>query len=127
MANLATKAPNFTRENAADMARRATVSREARRAREKAAATATRQLASDDARKTTTLRQIDKLDELINSSLDRRDAKRFLQLSAAKERLWKLVQPTAGALRPGRGSRRSDPPPMPMPQAATTPANPPAQ
>jgi hypothetical protein len=43
---------------------------------------------------------------LIDDALAKRDEERFLKLSSAKERLWKLVQPTAGSLRPGRQQRQ---------------------
>jgi hypothetical protein len=99
--NYATKAANFTRENAGEMARRATASRLARIAREKAEGV-TRAAApvTEDARKRATLRQLDKLDLLIDAALEAGEKNDFLRLSAAKERLWKLVQPTAGTFRP---------------------------
>jgi hypothetical protein len=50
--------------------------------------------------------QLAALDALIDDSLAKGDEERFLKLSAAKERLWKLVQPTAGSLRPGRQQRQ---------------------
>jgi len=99
------KAPNFTHENAADMARRATISRLERIKREKEEAQrAAREAApiADDARKNRTLKQLDLLDGLIDDALAAKDADKFLKLSAAKERLWKLVSPTAGVLRPGK-------------------------
>ena len=103
--NLATKAPNFTRENAAEMARRATRSRLARIAREREAAAAASRAAApttDDTRKQATLRQLDKLDVLIDAALDAGKESQFLRLTAAKERLWRLVQPTAGVAKPSR-------------------------
>jgi hypothetical protein len=106
--NYATKAPNFTRDNAAEMARRATRSRVARIAREKAereAATRAAAPITDDARKEATLLQLDKLDVLINQALDSGNEASFLRLSAAKERLWNLVCPKAGSLRPTRNKR----------------------
>jgi hypothetical protein len=87
--------------------------------------------ATDDARKNLTLAQIDKLDLLINNALDNGDEARFLRLTAAKERLWKLVSPTAGVLKPKRRNsggalyeftgpvgyfpEPQEPPPMPIP------------
>jgi len=99
------KAPNFTSANAAEMARRATKSRLARIQREKEEAErAAREAAptTDDARRERTLKQLDLLDKMIDDSLAAGSAKLFLQLSAAKERLWKLVSPTAGVLKPGK-------------------------
>ena len=101
MANLATKAPNFTSENAAAMSKLAHAAIRARKEREKALLASQRPI-PDDARKEQTLRQIDRLDKLINSALDDDDADLFLKLTAAKEKLWKLVQPTAGVSRPKR-------------------------
>ena len=63
----------------------------------------------DEARRQTTLKQIDALDVKINNALDDDDNDLFLALAAAKERLWKLVQPTAGSLRPGRARREPSP------------------
>lgn len=96
------KAPNFTRENAADMARRATRSRLARIAREKAEKEAlATALAStpvhDDARKARTLRQIDSLDVLIDEALVSKNRAAFIELTGVKERLWKLVNPSVPA------------------------------
>lgn len=124
-----TQAPPITREIAADYARRATISREANRAARKAKELARNP--TDDARRTTTLKQIDSLDKLINQALRDRDANLFLKLSAAKERLWKLVSPTAGVLKPkkhgssGSFSMGSGPvDPSTTPQAAVPPADP---
>lgn len=126
-----TQAPPITRENAAEFARRAAISREANRA-----ARAAKELArnpTEEARRETTLKQIDGLDKLIAQALRKSDANLFLKLSAAKERLWKLVSPTAGVLRPGkRASSASSRPtiepisPNPAPQASNPPADPPA-
>jgi hypothetical protein len=131
--NLSTKAPNFTRENAGEMARRATRSRLARIERERAEAQAVKDaLASrpepEDARKERTLKQLDKLDVLIDRALNLGQAGQFLKLSSAKQRLWKLVQPTAGVLKPARerASRRGgvaiplgDAPQAPAPDTTT--------
>jgi len=115
--NYATKAPNFTRENAAEMARRATRSRLERIAREKAEREAAARAAvpvTEDARKQATLRQLDALDKLIDAALEAGNEARFLRLSVAKSRLWALVQPTAGVLKQGR------PKPAPMRQLVET-------
>ncbi len=117
---LDTKAPNFTRENAGEMARRATISRVAREKREREqlkAAIESEKLAlasmpqNDDARRARVQKQIDVLlnDMESASSLEKR-----LQLGSAIERLWKLVQPTAGVLRPNKQSRRSQADAMPI-------------
>jgi len=107
--NFATKAPNFTRENAAEMARRATAAREANRAREK---TILREYAKnppvdadDDARKKRVLKQIARCDHLLLTC----EPKDFPKLTAAKERLWNLVYPKAGVLRPRKSDRPQRP------------------
>lgn len=124
MANLATKAPNFTRENAADMARRAVESRLAREAREKAedrqrdiearalAISRETRPEPDEARKLKVQKQIDiLLDDMIGADLKER-----LAISRTLSDLWKLVQSVPGSSK-GRASRPAPPaPPAPMPQ-----------
>ena len=114
MANLATKAPNFTKENARAFAMKGAATRKANREREKLLLAQAAELArlnpkptDDQARKETTLIQIDKLDQLINRALERKDDDLFLRLATAKEKLWKLVQPTAGVMKPSRISKRT--------------------
>jgi hypothetical protein len=112
MGNPATKAPNFTPELAAKYAPLATIAREKNREMRRLAAEAEKSaVVTDDARKTQTLNQIDRLDKLINAALDDDDADLFLKLTAAKERLWKLVQPTAGVNKPRQSSRPAPPTP----------------
>lgn len=127
-----TQAPPFTRENAADMARRAVISREARREAKRIAAEAAKpRIQDEEARRQRTLTQLDGLDKLIDSALRKHDAELFLKLTAAKGRLWKLVAPTAGVLRPkraGEASRRPSIAPIAVeipdqtPQAPAAPA-----
>ena len=126
--NPATLAPRITPDNAREMQRRATQSRLAREAREKAEdlerdiAARARILAPepDEARRQRTLKQIDLLDKRISAAMDADDDDRAMSLIAAKERLWKLVQPTAGSLRPGR-SRREAPPAFSAPVPISSP------
>jgi hypothetical protein len=110
MANLATKAPNFTVENAKAMSARAVEARRIKREREKELLALAEKLArstakpsDDESRKLRTLKQIDELDKRIDAALDDDDDDLFLKLCGAKERLWKLVQPTGGVAKPGRG------------------------
>ena len=125
MSNPATKAPNFTSESGSRAGIQSGISRKLLRQREKDLLAKTQELErltqrpnDDETRKATTLRQIDGVDKLINNALDDEDEERFLKLTAAKERLWKLVQPTAGVMRPGRGKeRRAAPIASPTPQA----------
>jgi hypothetical protein len=74
----------------------------------------------DETRKKATLRQLDRLDGLIDKALAGGDREAFLELADAKQKLWKLVQPTAGVNKPGR-SRRPEPP-MPSPKPQEPPA-----
>jgi hypothetical protein len=113
MSNLATKAPNFTPETARAAAIKSAESRRLNRLRE-IERLANERSKPDDARKEMTLRQIDRLDKLIGSALDADDANLFLKLAAAKEKLWKLVQPTAGVSHPGRSKRAEAPVAMPI-------------
>ena len=113
MSNLATKAPNFTPETARAAAIKSAESRKLNRLRE-IERLANERSKPDDARKEMTLRQIDRLDKLIGSALDADDANLFLKLAAAKEKLWKLVQPTAGVSHPGRSKRAEAPIAMPI-------------
>ena len=84
MSNLATKAPNFTPETARAAALKSVESRRLNRQRE-AERLANERSIPDDARKEETLRQIDRLDALINDALQRKDEEAFLKLATAKE------------------------------------------
>jgi hypothetical protein len=118
------KAPNFTRENAAEMARRATVAREARRAREKAILREYAKNppvdADDDARRKRVLKQIARCDSLLLSC----EPKDFPRFTAAKERLWNLVLPKAGVLRPRKSDRSRMPEVRPSVEPVTPQAPP---
>lgn len=96
--------PLITAANARILAAKA---HEARRQRKLAAAEALARLAQitatpDDMRANRTRHQLDTLDAMIDKALERRDYDALPTLTAAKERLWKLVQPTAGQLKPSR-------------------------
>jgi hypothetical protein len=112
------KAPNFTRENAAEMARRATVAREERRAREKVILREYAKNppvdADEHARNKRVLKQIARCDSLLLTC----EPKDFPKMAAAKERLWNLVFPKAGVFRPRSGKSR---PEMPTPTRLQTP------
>lgn len=108
----------FTKENAGEMARRAALAREAKK---KALLKRLEDLpedASEDARHKRVLMQIQRCDQLLATCF----AKDFAALTAAKERLWKLIYPTAGVLRPKRASDRPARPTMApiTPQAGPT-------
>jgi hypothetical protein len=106
------KAPPFTRQNAREMQARATAARNARRAARRNASTPQEQL---DLRSGTTLAQIDVIDRLLAQPVD---VETLCSLVAAKDRLWSMVLPKAGVMRPRQSSRRgagpaSLPPPVP--------------
>lgn len=95
----------FTKENAAEMARRAVVAREARRVEARTAADKIPVDASDEARIARVKLQLERVDSmLLRCTMDA-----FPALTAAKERLWNLIFPKAGSFRPrskeGRQSR----------------------
>jgi hypothetical protein len=109
------KAPPFTRANAAEMAMRSNAAQRARREEHERLTAQAARVTTDDARRTRTLKQLDLLDGLIDDALAKKNTTLFLRLSAAKERLWKLVQPTAGVLKPGKAGgsvRRALTPPL---------------
>ena len=60
--------------------------------------------------------QLNALDALIDDALAKRDEERFLKLSSAKEKLWKLVQSVPGQSK--RRAGRDAAPPIPTPQEA---------
>ena len=116
MSNLASMAPPFTRENAGEMARRATAARIANAAREKEAREEAIRLTRaqpDDARNERVKKQID---ALLDDMEHEMDVKQRQSISRTISDLWKLVQPTAGVSHPGRGARRIAPSASPTPQ-----------
>jgi hypothetical protein len=107
------RAPPFTAQNAAEMALRSVAARQARIERERTEAEAAKQAArlapdpnSDEARKRRVQCQIDLLLSDMESA---KSVEKRLQIGSAIERLWKLVQPTAGVLRPSKQSRSRQP------------------
>lgn len=129
MANLATKAPNFTSESGSRAGIASGISRRLLREREKDFLAKTKELErltsrpnDDETRKQTTLKQIDALDKRINEALEEDDEERFLKLSSVKEKLWKLVQPTAGVLK--QRSQRPHPAPVEPISPVNTPQEP---
>lgn len=118
MSNPATLAAPFTKENAREMALRSHAARKLNRERDEILR-ANAAPAPDDARKSQTLKQLDALDLLINDALNKGHESRFLKLTTAKERLWRLVQPSMGAIKPPRGSFPRPAPPVAVPLADT--------
>ena len=115
MSNLATKAPNFTPENAAEMARRSAASRRTRIEREQAEErqrdVEARALAlahipdPEEKRVSRTKKQIDRL---LSDMESERDSSERRKIAGSISDLWKLVQPTAGVSHP-RNARRIAP------------------
>ena len=105
MSNLATKAPNFTPENASAYGRKGALARKASIQREKELLAQaliqnamSEKPAPDEARRQRVLFQIDSyLDDMKGKSLKTR-----LLIGKAVAELWKLVQPTAGVAKPAR-------------------------
>lgn len=101
------------------MARRATVAREERRAREKVILREYARNppvdADEHARNKRVLKQIARCDSLLLTC----EPKDFPKMAAAKERLWNLVFPKAGVLHPRRSGR--PPAPTAAPTEPTTP------
>ena len=124
MSNPATKAPNFTLNNAREMAERSVRVRRENAKRESEAFEAGKLAAlasvpnDEETRRKETLRQIDALDRRINEAIDEDDEPRFLKLAIIKDKLWKLVQPTGGVSKPGRS--RPAPPPVPQDPATSS-------
>ena len=105
--------PLITRENAAEMQRRAQVAIAARkeRARLDREKLANLPASADElARSKRVFAQIDRCDQFLEECLD---AETYVKLTAAKERLWKLVVPTAGVMRPQPQPKR---PRAPLPE-----------
>jgi hypothetical protein len=124
------RAEPFTASNAASMGRIGGIASGFSRKRARlerlailSASKPSEELTDDEARRKRTLRQIQCLDKLIDKSLERDDEESFVKLAAAKEKLWKLVQPTAGVNRPGRQSKRNaEAQPIETPQQSPDPA-----
>lgn len=104
----------FTAENAAEMGRRGQAAlKERRRADAEALARMQAKLAAipvsaDETKRAERIqRQIDKCDEMLDSC---DEPETFVKLTAAKERLWNLLFPKAGVLKPkAQSSRRTMP------------------
>ena len=104
----------FTAENAAEYGRKgALASLETKRAAKQALLAAQAKLAeipasSDEQNRINRIqRQIDKCDEMLDSC---DEPETFVKLTAAKERLWNLLFPKAGVLKPkAQSGRRSMP------------------
>jgi hypothetical protein len=86
----------FTRENAAEMARRANAAIAARKAEHARLLAQQSGDATEDASIKRVMKQIQRCDELLESC----KAADFPKLTAAKERLWNLIFPKAGVMRP---------------------------
>ena len=107
-------APPITKENAVEMARRSNAAQ--KRTREARAALAQQVLAqpsddaSDKARRDRVKAQIDFIDGMIEDALKKGNWLALDAVTKVKARLWPLAEPTAGAMRPAKQSRRAPPP-----------------
>jgi len=97
---ISVRMPLFTSETAAQNGRLSGQVRRQRSAEAKAVAVHPSVQPDDEARKRRVLIQIDRVDEMLMKC----PRKEFAALTAAKERLWNLVFPKAGVLRPKRGA-----------------------
>ena len=92
----------FTRENAAELGKRGLEARKRKKEAEQARLATIPEDADEASRLKRVLLQMQRCDKLLMSC----SGKDFPALTAAKERLWKLIYPTAGVLRPKRASDR---------------------
>jgi len=67
------------------------------------------QMPDEQARNARVMKQLDKVDEFLDQC---RNGDEFVRLTAAKERLWGLVFPKAGVMRPRSSSRQPQRPPL---------------
>ena len=103
--------PLFTSESAVQFGRLSGQIRRQRAAEAKAAAALPPVQPQDEARKRRVLLQIDRVDDMLLKC----SRAEFPALTAAKERLWNLVFPKAGVMRPRSQSQR-----RPAPSASST-------
>jgi hypothetical protein len=102
----------FTPESARIAAVKSSTARQARKQRERELVERAVDLlkrhptpAEPDARRARTLKQVDRIDDEIDRCLDRRQFDRLPELTSAKDKLWKLVEPSAGTMKPSRPRR----------------------
>jgi len=101
-------APPFTRDNAGEMARRATISREDNRAK--------RFLASLPERAQG--RAVVQVNKVLRWMEKEKDRAEYAKLAAILDKLWNMAYPKAGVLKP----RRNDRPRMPEARGVPIPA-----
>lgn len=104
-------APPFTRENAGDNARKATIAREANRLAKIMASLPERAQGR-------AVLQVNKVLKWMDKENDR---DKYAQLCAMLDKLWNMAYPKAGVMRPrSPGQRRTAPSVEPAPQAPQT-------
>lgn len=109
--NLRPCTPPITKENAADYARRATISRENNRA--------ARLIASLPERATG--RAVVQVNKVLTWMEKEKDKDEYAKLASILDRLWNMAYPKAGVMRPrSPGQRRTAPSAEPAPQAPQT-------
>ena len=123
MANLATLAPPFTKENAKEMSRRGAEARRIKREREKAllaqAAELARRTANPDTDAARSERVKKQIDALLTDMERTKDTDKRLRIAGALDRLWKLVQPTCAPIKANARSRPAMP--VAIPRGPATP------
>jgi len=107
----------FTRETAADNARKAVISRERNRAAKKAAMTASPNFDAKGRMEKQIERLLNWMDALGDS---KKDKQQFLLLSSALDRLWNKAFPTQGAVK-SRGNRDRQPMAQPIAEVPQEP------
>lgn len=119
-------APPFTRENAAEMARRATRSREENRARLKRGEMKL-PASRPDLAQCRAVRQVNKILAWMETEIDR---DKYAQLCAMLDKVWNMAYPKAGVMRPRAGNQRRSAPSVtetpqevPQTQAVNPPPN----
>jgi len=106
------RAPLFTRENAAEMARRANAAKAARKAEEAKKLAALPASADECARVKKVMTQIEKIDAMMERVAD---PDTFVKLTGAKEKLWNLIWAKAGVMKPNSQPRRRQSTSLPEP------------
>ncbi len=99
-----TLAPPFTPENAGDMARKATISRESNRKLKKELQQAIERASQPIDAQAKAAKQVEKVLAWMDKEKDRT---KFAQLAACLDRLWNKAFPTQAPIRGGRRSRGS--------------------
>jgi len=123
--------PLITRENAAEFGRKSAIARKLakeRAEREKQGLPAIPVAAEDQRTRERVKRQIERCDAMLEKC---KSPRVFVQLTAAKEKLWNLIYPKAGSIRPSKSRDRAPSftpiAPLPIEPASPLVVSPPAE